>query len=244
MTLKSVNVCLSPALLPFYELDNTTAVVIDIFRASSSMCYGLANGARAIIPVAEIDECLAYRGKGYLLAAERDGEVVDGFDFGNSPFSYTPEKVAGKTVVLTTTNGTRAIQQCKNAKTVVMGSFLNISALTNWLKNQEGHVLLICAGWKNHVSLEDSVFAGAVVNRLEAVGVALDDAAYTAQSLYRSAEDNLTAFLAKASHSMRMKHLHIERDIAFCLQEDLVTAIPVLKNSELVSLPEYVPAAQ
>src|SRR5690606_32684859 len=121
--------CLSPALLPFYELDNTIAVVIDIFRASSSMCYGLANGARAIIPVAEIDDCLAYRGKGYLLAAERDGEVVDGFDFGNSPFSYIPEKVAGKTVVLTTTNGTRAIQQCKNAKTIVMGSFLNITAL-------------------------------------------------------------------------------------------------------------------
>lgn len=244
MTLKSVNVCLSPALLPFYELDNTTAVVIDIFRASSSMCYGLANGARAIIPVAEIDECLAYRGKGYLLAAERNGEVVDGFDFGNSPFSYTPEKVAGKTVVLTTTNGTRAIQQCKNAKTVAMGSFLNISALTHWLKNQGGNVLLICAGWKNHVSLEDSVFAGAVVNRLEASGVVLDDAAYTAQSLYLGAEDNLAAFLAKASHSRRMRHLHIERDIAFCLQEDLVTAIPILKDSELVSLPEYVPAAQ
>src|SRR5690606_41390524 len=108
MTLRSVNVCLSPALLPYYDLDDTTAVVIDIFRASSSMCYGLANGARAIIPVAEIDECLAYRGKGYLLAAERNGEVADGVDFGNSPFSYTPEKVAGKTVVLTTTNGTRA----------------------------------------------------------------------------------------------------------------------------------------
>src|SRR3546814_1394226 len=92
MTLKSVNVWLSPALLPLYELDNTTAVVIDIFRTSSSMCYGLASGARAIIPVAEIDECLAYKDNGYLLAAERDGTVGDGFDFVNSPFSYTPEK--------------------------------------------------------------------------------------------------------------------------------------------------------
>ena len=236
-----MNVCLSPALLPFYELDDTTAVVIDIFRASSSMCFGLANGARSIIPVAEIDECLAYKDKGYLLAAERDGAVVDGFDFGNSPFSYTPEKVAGKTVVLTTTNGTRAIQQCKKAKTVAMGSFLNIGALTHWLKNQDGHVLLVCAGWKNHMCLEDTVFAGAVAHRLEAHGVALDDAAYAAQSLYYTAQDDLSSFLAKASHSKRMKHLHIEQDIAFCLQEDLVTAIPVLTNNELVCLPE--PAA-
>ncbi|HWK55787.1 MAG TPA: 2-phosphosulfolactate phosphatase [Parapedobacter sp.] len=244
MALKSVNVCLSPALLPLYDADNTTAVVIDIFRASSSMCYGLANGARAIIPVAEIDECLAYKEKGYLLAAERDGAVVDGFDFGNSPFSYTPEKVAGKTVVLTTTNGTRAINLCKNAKTVVMGSFLNISSLTHWLRKQDGHVLLVCAGWKNHMSLEDTVFAGAVVDRLEASGVELDDAANAARSLYLNARDNLGAFLAKASHSKRMKHLRIEEDIAFCLQEDLVTAIPVMKKGKLVCLPEYMPAAQ
>ena len=239
-----MNVCLSPALLPHYDLNNTIAVVIDIFRASSSMCYGLANGARAIIPVAEIAECLAHQGNGYLLAAERDGEVVDGFDFGNSPFSYTPEKVAGKTVVLTTTNGTRAIQRCADAKALVIGSFLNISALTNWLKSQGGQVLLVCAGWKNHVSLEDTAFAGAVVNRLEDRGVELDDAAYTAQSVYLSAQDNLAACLTKASHSKRMKHLHIERDITFCLQEDIVTTIPVLKNGELVSLLEYAPAAQ
>jgi len=244
MTLKSVNVCLSPALLPFYELENTTAVVIDIFRASSSMCYGLANGARAIIPVAEIDECLAYKDKGYLLAAERDGAVVDGFDFGNSPFSYTPEKVAGKTVVLTTTNGTRAIQTCKAAKRVVMGSFLNISALTHWLRKQNGDVLLVCAGWKNHMCLEDTVFAGAVVSRLQAAGIVLDDAANAALNLYLSAQDNLGGFLANASHSKRMKHLHIEADIAFCLQEDLVTAIPVMEKGKLVCLPEYIPAAQ
>src|SRR5690606_13489632 len=230
MTLKNLNVCLSPALLPFYELEDTTAVVIDIFRASSSMCYGLANGARAIIPVAEIDECLSYKDKGYLLAAERDGAVVEGFDFGNSPFSYTPEKVAGKTVVLTTTNGTRAIRQCEKAKTVAMGSFLNISALTQWLKNQDGHVLLVCAGWKNHMCLEDTVSDGAVVDRLATAGTVLDDAAHGARSLYLSAQPNLASFLATASHSKRMKHLHIEKDITFCLQEDRVTAVPVMKN--------------
>ncbi|GGH01109.1 putative 2-phosphosulfolactate phosphatase [Parapedobacter pyrenivorans] len=233
MNPKRIQVCLSPALLPFYDLNGTVAVVIDIFRASSSMCYGLANGARAIIPVAELDECLAYQDKGYLLAAEREGAVVEGFDFGNSPFSYTREKVEGKTIVLTTTNGTRAIRLCAGAEAVVIGSFLNISALSNWLRDQDQHVLLVCAGWKNHVSLEDSVFAGAVVDRLIGSGIELDDAARAAQTLYLEAKGDLAAFLDKASHSKRMRHLHIKQDIAFCLQIDQVSTIPILKDGAL-----------
>ncbi|WP_353195038.1 2-phosphosulfolactate phosphatase [Parapedobacter defluvii] len=236
MSPKSIRVCLSPALLPFYEFDDTIAVVIDIFRATSSMCYGLANGARAIIPVEELEECLSYRGNGHLLAAERDGQVVAGFDFGNSPFSYTREKVAGKTIVLTTTNGTRAIQRCARANAVVLGSFLNITVLTDWLKNQPHHILLVCAGWKNHFNLEDTVFAGALVHRLKTADVDLDDAAHAAESLYREAQGDLASYLSKASHSKRMQHLHITQDIAFCLQQDQVSVIPILNGYELVSL--------
>ena len=236
MNPKSIRVCLSPALLPFYKQEDTIAVVIDIFRATSCMCYGLANGARAIIPVAELDECLAYQSNGHLLAAERDGQVVTGFDFGNSPFSYTREKVAGKTVVLTTTNGTQAIQQCRNAHTLVIGSFLNISVLTDWLKQQPRHLLLVCAGWKNQFSLEDTVFAGALVHRLKTHFGELDDAAYAAESLYLEGHNDLAAYLGKASHSKRMQHLHITQDISFCLQEDIVSVIPMLKGDELVPL--------
>jgi len=242
MSLKSIRVCLSPALLPFYDLGDTIAVVIDIFRASSSMCYGLANGASAIIPVAELDECLSYQGNGYLLAAEREGKVVEGFDFGNSPFSYTRDKVEGKTIVLTTTNGTRAIQRSKGAQTVVIGSFLNITALSDWLKGQDSHLLLVCAGWKNQVSLEDTVFAGAMATRLKMTGVAFDDAAHAAESLYFEARENLAAYLSKASHNQRMRHLGIEQDITFCLQEDVVTAIPVMKGNALVCLTDTVDA--
>jgi len=236
MSTKSIRVCLSPALLPFYELDNTIAVVIDIFRASSSMCYGIANGAQAIIPVAELDECLSYRKNGYLLAAERDGKVVEGFDFGNSPFAYTREKVAGKTIVLTTTNGTRAIRQCLGAQAVVIGSFLNITSLTDWLKRQDAHLLFVCAGWKNQFSLEDTVFAGAAIARLESAGLLLDDAAQAAKSLYLEGRNNLPAYLGKASHSKRMKHLNIEKDIAFCLQHDIVSTIPIMNGNALVAL--------
>ena len=241
---KKICVCLSPALLPFYDLEDTVAVVIDIFRATSSMCYGLANGANAIIPVAEIEECLAYQGKGYLLAAERNGEVVEGFDFGNSPFSYTSDKVAGKTIVLTTTNGTKAIQQCSGAKAVVIGSFLNITALSNWLKKQDHHILLVCAGWKNHFNLEDTVFAGAVVSRIKTSESELDDAAHAAESLYLQARNNLAGFLSRASHGKRMQRLNITRDIDFCLQEDNVSVVPIMQSSQLVCLTEQTQISQ
>jgi 2-phosphosulfolactate phosphatase len=166
--MSEVNVCLSPALIPLFGVEKYIVVIIDIFRATSSICYGIDNGAEAIIPVAEVEECLAYQEKypHYLLAAERNGEVVNGFDFGNSPFSYTKEKVTGKTVVLTTTNGTHALHLSRNAKKVVIGSFLNLTAICDWLKTQQDDVLLVCAGWKNNFNLEDTVFAGAVTYQL------------------------------------------------------------------------------
>src|SRR5580698_3214274 len=167
-----LHVCLSPALLSLYNVPEYIVVIVDIFRATSSICYGIENGAEAIIPVAEVDECAAYRDKGthYLIAAERDGSVVEGFDFGNSPFSYTKEKVSGKTVVLTTTNGTQALHLSRSAKKVVIGSFLNLTALCNWLKDQHDDVLLVCAGWKNNFNLEDTIFAGAVADQLIPAG--------------------------------------------------------------------------
>jgi 2-phosphosulfolactate phosphatase len=231
-----IEVCLTPALLPLHKLENSIVVVIDIFRATSSICYGIENGADAIIPVSKVEECAAYHGTGCLLAAERDGEVVEGFDFGNSPFAYTPEKVAGKTVVLTTTNGTHAIQLSRNAKRIVIGSFLNLSALSQWLNDQHENVLLVCAGWKNNFNLEDTIFAGAVVNQLKDDKYVLDDAAIAAEDLYLLAKDNLGAFLSKSSHSERLKKLGIEEDIAFCLRVDETRAIPVLEGDKLVKL--------
>src|SRR6195952_1059354 len=155
-----LEVCLTPALIPLYNVEDYIVVIIDIFRATSSICYGIENGATAIIPVSLVEECAAYREKGldYLLAAERDGKVVEGFDFGNSPFSYTKEKVAGKTVVLTTTNGTYALHQSIKAKRIVIGSFLNLTALCIWLTTQPEDVLLVCAGWKNTFNIEDTTF--------------------------------------------------------------------------------------
>jgi 2-phosphosulfolactate phosphatase len=236
--MKNLEVCLTPALLPLFNIEGSIVVVIDIFRATSSICYGIENGADAIIPVAEVEECAAYREKGldYLLAAERDGKVVDGFDFGNSPFSYTKEKVGGKTVVLTTTNGTHALHMSIKAKRIVIGSFLNLTSLCNWLKLQHEDILLVCAGWKNNFNLEDTLFAGAVAEQLKTETYQWDDAAIAANDLYQQAKDNLNGYLKKTSHSERLKQLGIEQDIAFCLNVDITTAIPVLDGDKLVKL--------
>jgi len=236
--LKNLEVCLTPASLPLFNIEGSIVVVIDIFRATSSICYGIENGAEAIIPVAKVEECAAYREMGldYLLAAERDGKVVDGFDFGNSPFSYTKEKVDGKTIVLTTTNGTHALHLSISAKRIVIGSFLNLTALCNWLKTQHDDILLVCAGWKNNFNLEDTLFAGAVAHQLDAGEYKHDDAAIAALDLYSLAKDDLNGYLKKTSHSERLKQLGIEADIAFCLNVDTTTAIPVLEGDRLVKL--------
>jgi 2-phosphosulfolactate phosphatase len=235
---KSLHVCLSPSLLKLYNVEEYIVIIVDIFRATSSICYGIDNGAEAIIPVAEVEECLAYRDMqtDFLIAAERNGEVVAGFDFGNSPFSYTKEKVAGKTIVLTTTNGTQALHLSRAAKKVVIGSFLNLTALCDWLKTQNENILLVCAGWKHNFNLEDTLFSGAVVEQLKSGDYKTDDSAIAANDLYQLGKDNLNRYLAKTSHSERLKKLGIEADIEFCLNVDITTAIPVLEDKRLVKL--------
>ncbi len=234
---RTIEVCLTPALLNLYDIEQSIVVVIDILRATSSITYGIDNGAEAIIPVANVEDCLNYNGKGYLLAAERNGEVVEGYDFGNSPFSYTKEKVAGKTIVLTTTNGTKAMHMAQErAHQVVVGSFLNLTALCNWLKVQDKDVLLLCAGWKDKFNLEDTLFAGAVVNVLRKDFVHFDDSCVAAEDMYLLAKDDLRNYLRKSSHSHRLEQLNIEEDVQFCLKLDLCTTIPVLQEERLVAL--------
>ncbi|QNK62467.1 2-phosphosulfolactate phosphatase [Pedobacter sp. PAMC26386] len=234
---RKIEVCLTPALIDLYTIENSIVVVIDILRATSSIVYGIDNGAQAIIPVAQVEECMKYAGKGYLLAAERNGEVVEGYDFGNSPFSYTAEKVAGKTIVLTTTNGTKALHLArKRANQVVIGAFLNLEALCNWLKTQEKDVLLLCAGWKDQFNLEDTIFAGAVVNQLRQGFTHYDDASVAAEDLYLLAKNDLRAYIHKSSHSHRMVALNIEEDVRFCLQTNICQTIPILEGDQLVAM--------
>ncbi len=205
-------------------------MVIDVFRATSAIITALQYGVKEIIPVKDIEDALEYKAKGYITAAERKGEVVEGFDFGNSPFAFMKPELIGETVVLTTSNCTMAMLQVKHAKKVFAGAFTNISALAEMLYRENEDVLLLCAGWKNKFSIEDSLFAGALTNRLlnnYDFGFDSDcDSALSSLTLYHSVKDNIPEFLRKSSHRQRLGHLNLEKDIEYCLKKDQATVVP------------------
>ena len=234
--MKKIDVCLTPELLHLHDIENAIVVVVDVFRATSCMTTAFAHGVEAIIPVATIDECITYQQQGYLAAAERDGKTPEGFDFDNSPFNYMTEKVDGATICVTTTNGTLAITKSKSAVKVMIGSFLNLGALTNYLRDQQYDVLVLCAGWKGKPNLEDTLFAGALVERLQDEFMIEEDAALMAQRLYNLGKVDLLSFVATSSHVKRLQRLGIQKDIAYCLQHDLYDVLPVLRGNALVKM--------
>ncbi len=235
----SIEVCPSPALFPLYNSKDCIVVVIDVLRATSSICVAFENGAKQIVPVAKIEDCEKYKEKGFLIAGERNGEKLDGFDFGNSPFSYMGTQVKDMSIALTTTNGTQAIDAAKAAYKVVIGSFLNIGVLQHWLLEQKKNVLFLCAGWKNKFNLEDTLFAGAVATYLLNSGefIADCDSAIASMYLYERGKEDLFKFLENSSHRRRLERLKIEKDIEFCLMQNLAKVIPVLENGALISMP-------
>jgi len=237
--MNQVEVCFSPQLFDLFDTKNSIVVVVDIFRATSAMVTAFHHGAQSFIPVSTIDEALDYQKKGFWVGGERNGEIVDGFEFGNSPFSYMNDQIKGKDIVLTTTNGTRAINIAeKGADTVLVGAFLNLQALADHLKTQKKNVVIFCAGWKNRFNMEDSLFAGALTNLLLNSGKFKSDcdSANASSLVYRTARRNLMRFLASCSHRKRLGHLNLEKDVEYCLQRDTTDVIPVLKEGKLVQL--------
>jgi 2-phosphosulfolactate phosphatase len=232
--MKNIEVCLTPDLVKTYGVENKIVVVVDILRATSVMTTALAHGIKSITPVATVEECQELKDKGYLAAAERDGKTVAGFDFGNSPFTYMDKNLAGKKLAVTTTNGTLAITRSVNAEEVVVGSFLNISSVASYLKTQQHDVMILCAGWKGMVNLEDTLFAGALIELLGDAFDSENDSAIAAVALFSMAKDDMMGFLKNSSHAKRLKGLSIIKDISFCLERDVYNIIPVLKNGELI----------
>jgi 2-phosphosulfolactate phosphatase len=233
--MKNIDVCLSPDLLHLHKINNSIVVVTDIFRATSCMVTGFAYGVKSIIPVATVEECKTLQNMGYVAAAERNAEKVEGFDLDNSPFSYMDERLIGGKIAMTTTNGTLSISKAKtDAVKVIVGAFLNLAAVVNHLKNQPYDVLVLCAGWKGRPNLEDTLFAGAVVEALKDEYFVSEDSAILAMRTYQQAKDNMLAYLANSSHIRRLQGLGINKDISYCLQKDLYDVLPVLRGNELV----------
>jgi 2-phosphosulfolactate phosphatase len=231
--MKTIDVCLTPDLMHLYEVQEKTVVVVDILRATSCMTTAFAHGIESITPHAKLDDCLAMRAEGYFTAGERDGKKVDGFDLGNSPFEYMNPELKGKKIAFTTTNGTHAIAKSVGAREIIIGSFLNLSAVVKDILNSEHNVLVVCAGWKGKVNLEDTLFAGALVEKLKNHIEPDCDAPLVAQYLYNAAKADLVKFLSNSSHVKRLAKLNIHKDIAFCLTLDQYDVVPKLVNGSL-----------
>ena len=232
--------CLSPALLNLYPVEKSVVVIIDVLRATSTIATALYNGAKAIIPVDSVAECMRI-GKQIdsITAGERDGQVAEGLEYGNSPFEYPREFIEGKTLVLTTTNGTKLLHMAlaENAKAIITGSFPNLSAVCDFLMARGQPVILGCAAWKNRVNIEDTLFAGAVINRIGAHFSINCDSSQMAVTMYNDAKEDLFEFMKvkNASHYHRLTGFGLEKDIRYCLSEDLAGVTAVYEEGKLVA---------
>lgn len=237
-TRKHVEVCFTPGEYDYYKDEYDIVVVIDVLRATSAICAAFAHGVKSIIPVSTIEEAREYQQKGFLVGAERKGQIVEGFDFGNSPFSYMKDELKGQDVVLSTTNGTKALDLAKDAEIVVVGSLLNLKFLSEWLEKQDKNILCLCSGWQDKFNLEDTICAGAICEYLLSTGKfqSDEDSSIAAKYLYLSAKDNYFGFLKSSSHRRRLKNLNLNEDIKYCLTPNQHDVIPILRNGKLVQL--------
>jgi 2-phosphosulfolactate phosphatase len=231
-----LEVCLSPALLHLYDTKGAIVVIIDIFRATSTITAALHNGAKCVIPVASVAECIAIGASipGSITAGERDGKVAEGLQYGNSPLEYPSQFIRDKTLVLTTTNGTRLLHMVKDASAIVIGSFLNLHALTDFLLKSNTKVLLGCASWKDRFNLEDTLFAGAVIHELQHAFDTNCDSARAALHLFDRSGGNFIEFLKNSSHYRRLSAFGLEHDMAYCATPDMHPVVPFLKGREIV----------
>lgn len=235
---KHVEVCFTPGEYEYFKGEYEIIVVIDVLRATSAICAAFENGIKSIIPVATIEEAQAYKDKGYLVGAERKGQIVEGFDFGNSPYSYMKEEFKGKEVVLSTTNGTKALSIASDAPTVVVGSLLNLDALCQWLEEQDQNILCLCSGWQDKFNLEDTICAGAICDYLINTGkfTSDEDSSIASKYLYLSAWVNPLGYLKSSSHRRRLKNLDLNDDIKYCLTPNQTNVIPILRDGKLVKI--------
>ena len=232
-----LEVCLSPALLHLYDTNDTIVVIIDVFRATSTIAAALHNGAKSVIPIASVEDCIAMKGNvdNCITAGERDGQVAPGLEYGNSPFEYPVDFISGKTLALTTTNGTKLLHMVKDAHTIITGAFLNLDAVCQYLIKQNKKVLLACSAWKDRVNMEDTLFAGAVADQLKEQFTQHCDSARIAATLYQQAltHPTLLDFLKDSSHYRRLSGFGLVRDMEYCTTPNLHPVVPVYNGKEL-----------
>ncbi len=232
---------LSPALLHLYDVTDCIVVIIDVLRATSTIATALFNGAASVIPVDSVQKCIDWATQiKCITAGERDGRVAEGLEYGNSPFEYSREFIKGKTLVLTTTNGTKLLYMAlaNGATEIITGSFPNLSAVCDYLVRQQRNVILACAAWKDRINVEDTLFAGAVVSKVKEHFTINCDSSNMAEDLYKQGEDDLFGFLKEnnASHYHRLSGYGLEKDIQYCLTPDIANVLPVYTDGKLLTI--------
>ena len=235
----TLHTSVSPALIHLYDLNNSVVVIIDVFRATSTIAAALYNGAKAVIPVDSVPKAIEI-GKNIdgIAAGERDGQIAEGLQHGNSPLEYHRGFIENKTLVLTTTNGTRLLQMAldKNAETIISGSFPNLTAVCDFLKAEKKNVVLGCAGWKDRFNLEDTLFAGAVIHRLKKEFTIHCDSSLMAETIYVKHKSDLIGFAPQLTHYHRLvERFGLIDDIKFCLTNDIANVLPVYSDGKLVA---------
>ncbi|MCX6267945.1 MAG: 2-phosphosulfolactate phosphatase [Bacteroidetes bacterium] len=233
-----IEVCLTPKLFSEIQTkEHYIVVLVDILRATTSICAAFENGVKSILPVATLEEAKELKNQGFLVASEQDGKKLDFADFGNSAFNFSRESIGGQTLVYCTTNGTRALEIAKKAEKIAIGAFINLSALTAWLISQDNNVVVLCSGWKNKFCLEDTIFAGALTEQLLNSGnfVINCDSAVAAVDLWRLAQPDILGYIEKAAHRHRLKKLELDDVIPYSFTLDSTKVVPVYTGGEITN---------
>ncbi len=236
MSKPRVIVCPSPLFLKTLPVKDSIVVVIDILRATTSICVAFGSGAAEIVPLDSIEKCRTYKEKGYLIAGERDGKMIEGFDMGNSPFSFMGEHIRNAKIAMTTTNGTKCIHASRQAYQIIIGAFVNMTAVVNYLRAQGRDVILLAAGWKDKMNLEDTAFGGAVALELENEFLPTEDSTRIAMTLYDAMLKDKRYFIKNATQYEQIIGLNIVEDVKYCLRRDLHEVLPIYQNRKLVDL--------
>lgn len=227
-----IEVILSPTLYDGRLLQEPcTAVAVDVLRATTAICTMFAAGAREVVPLTSLEALKGYGEKGYLIAAERGGRKVEGAMLGNSPTEYGRMNLEGARIAFSSTNGTVSITRAIGNNRVAAGAFANIGALCRWILQKEDDVVVVCSGWKGDPSLEDTLFAGALICKLGDKAAPANDAANMAVDLYRLAQNDVEGYCKKATHVHRLLGMNYGDDIHFAFQKDTCPMVPTWDKS-------------
>ena len=229
-----IEVSLTPALYPFRTLkDRHVTVAIDLLRATTAVCAAFQAGCKAIVPLDTLEGIGCYRQMGYAIAAERNGAKVGDAEYGNSPTEYLRHDMTGVRLAYSTTNGTISILHSSDAALSLVGAFANLTTLSERLRQEGMDVVLLCSGWKNNFCIEDTLVAGALIEKLADVAEPHGDASHMALALWQVAKENPYDYCRVASHVHRLEQMGAAADVVFAFRQDTCPVVPVLKEGVL-----------